>query len=281
MGVYMLFTSGIVSLFLLILFLNKEKEMLFYYGLLSFFLFITLFFYNLVEYKEEIATLFDENENQLDKNEEKDNLNISQVIKISEKILDVPLLSQLPELPRGCEVTSLAMLLQYEGVNVDKMELAKNVKKDSTPMTFLHGKIHFGHPNNGFVGDMYSYINPGYGVYHKPIIELAENYLPNQMINLTGGDFEEVLNMINKEQPVWIITNTTFKKLPDSQFETWETEQGQIKITYKEHSVVVTGYDENYIYFNDPLANQKDRKIQKGDFIAAWEQMGRQAIAAK
>ncbi|RUQ24224.1 hypothetical protein ELQ35_21975 [Peribacillus cavernae] len=42
-------------------------------------------------------------------------------------------MAQYPELPRGCEVTSLAMLLHYYDVKVSKMELADKVKKDPTP----------------------------------------------------------------------------------------------------------------------------------------------------
>ena len=41
--------------------------------------------------------------------------------------LKVPLIMQEPELMRGCEVTSLAMILQYNHINVDKMELSKNI----------------------------------------------------------------------------------------------------------------------------------------------------------
>ncbi|GAJ39082.1 C39 family peptidase [Saccharococcus caldoxylosilyticus] len=193
-------------------------------------------------------------------------------------LLDVPVIRQLPELPRGCEVTSLAMLLEDAGVQADKLTLAKQIRKDPTPFQRKNGKVYFGNPNNGFVGDMYSLTTPGLGVYHKPIKQLAETYLPDRIIDLTGSDFSVLQQYLSKGVPIWIITNSTYKKLPESAFREWETPSGPIKITYYEHSVVITGYDQDFIYFNDPLTGEKNKKAPKTDFLAAWVQMGRQAI---
>ncbi|MGY0693204.1 C39 family peptidase [Virgibacillus sp. FSP13] len=190
--------------------------------------------------------------------------------------LQAPLIGQLPELPRGCEVTTLAMLLGYHNIDVDKMELAKQVKQDPTPYKKTDKGIHFGNPNNGFVGDMYSFATPGYGVYHKPITELAGQYAGERVLDFTGQDFAEIINQLNQDRPVWVIINATYDKLPKKQFTTWQTPDGLIDITMKEHSVLITGYDQDYIYFNDPL--KRDKKAPIEEFKAAWVQMGKQAI---
>ncbi|WP_235988792.1 C39 family peptidase [Aquibacillus kalidii] len=191
--------------------------------------------------------------------------------------LDAPLIGQYPELPRGCEVTSLAMLLQYYNIDVDKMELAKEVTKDPTKYKRTEDGIYFGNPSRGFVGDMYSFTKPGLGVYHKPIAELAKQYVGDDVLDFSGESFYQILMHLNQDRPVWVITNTTYKKLPEEQFSTWQTADGPIKVTKKEHSVLVTGFDKDYIYFNDPI--KKDiRKAPIKDFQEAWVQMGQQAI---
>ena len=196
----------------------------------------------------------------------------------AEMLLEVPLILQNPELPRGCEVTSLAMLLQYAGVSVDKMTLAREIKKDPTPYQVKKGKVYFGNPYNGFVGNMYTLREPGYGVYHGPVRELLEKYLPGRTIDLTGCAFEEILLFISEGVPVWVVANATFAPLAASEFQTWHTPQGPMEITYREHAVLLTGYDAEYVYFNDPLSSVENKRASRPKFTAAWEQMGCQAV---
>ncbi|MFC7392824.1 C39 family peptidase [Scopulibacillus cellulosilyticus] len=194
-------------------------------------------------------------------------------------LLDVPLISQMPELPRGCEVTSLAMVLHYAGVEADKMKLAKDIRRDPTPYEKKESQVYFGHPNKGFVGDMYSFETPGLGVYHEPVADLAREYLKDRIIDLSGQGFQSVLNQLDDGKPVWAINNTWFDFLPQEYWETWQTPEGTLQITYKEHAVVLTGYDDQFVYFNDPLENEKNKKVDREKFIKGWEQMGRQAIS--
>lgn len=198
----------------------------------------------------------------------------------NEVTLHAPKLSQYPELPRGCEVTSLAMLLNYFEFDTTKLKLAEQVAKDTTPFKQEKNKTTFGNPHIGFVGSMYSLSKHGYGVYHEPIAELAKKYAGERVVDFSGGSFYEILESLNDNQPVWVIINTHYKKLPSHFFQKWETSSGPIWITLKEHSVLVTGYDDNYIYFNDPLAGIT-KKAPIREFHDAWVQMGKQAITIK
>ncbi|WP_180960453.1 C39 family peptidase [Neobacillus cucumis] len=189
--------------------------------------------------------------------------------------LNVPLVSQLPELKNGCEVTSLTMLLRYKGINVSKMTLANQVKKDPTPYRVSGGRIYWGNPNTGFVGDITGR-SIGYSVYHGPVYQLANRY--TNAIDLTGKSFDDILKQLSRGKPVWVISTSTFNTVPSSQWKTIYTPSGPLRMTFHEHSVLLTGFDANYVYFNDPLANIKNRKVSRASFIRGWEQFGRQAI---
>ena len=273
----MLLLFALVLLLVLMIRITSKKKFLFIF---SVFLFVfAIFITYMIKFDKFDLLASAITDNNIQEEKQNDVMSSFSIVKIKKSVLiDAPLIKQYPELPRGCEVTGLAMLLQYEGEDVDKLILAKEIKKDSTPYSKSKGKIYFGNPHKGFVGDMYNLHNPGLGVYHEAIRELAERYLPGRIIDLTGSNFEKLKIPLSANQPVWVIINTSYQKLSDDQFQTWETPNGPIKITAKEHSVLITGYDEHFIYFNDPLTGKKNKKAPIQNFEKAWIQMGSQAI---
>ena len=113
----------------------------------------------------------------------------------------------------------------------------------------------------------------GYAVYHGPIKEVAESYLPGRIVDLTGLEMEDVLQAVKRGTPVWVITNESFAPLSPDQMESWETDEGPVTISWSEHSVLITGFDAEYIYVNDPL-DSANRKLDREAFTSAWQQMG-------
>lgn len=189
------------------------------------------------------------------------------------QLLDVPLINQFdhPHLYKGCEVTSLAMILNHHGLQVTKNELAQKIQ--TVPLEYPNKKK--GNPHIGFVGDMAE--GPGLTVYNEPIFDLAKEYVGEKAINLTNSPFEDLLRKVGRGIPVWVIIPSKYTP-GSSTYEKWDTLQGTIYVTFNVHSVVITGYDQNSIYFNDPFGT-KNKKVDRKDFILAWEEMGSQAVA--
>ncbi|WP_396266101.1 C39 family peptidase [Halobacillus salinarum] len=185
--------------------------------------------------------------------------------------LDVPLINQMddPTLYNGCEVTSLAMVLNYFNIDVTKNQLADNLPR--VPLTYANGKK--GNPNLGFVGNLET--GPGLTVYHGPMFKLAKQYVGSQVKDLTGSKVQALYDQLAEGRPVWIIINTRFK--PVNNWESWATPQGTVQVTYSVHSVVLTGYSKNQVFINNPYG-QKNQAVNRSDFEKAWEQMGSQAI---
>ncbi|WP_090693001.1 C39 family peptidase [Bacillus sp. 166amftsu] len=187
---------------------------------------------------------------------------------------NVPFIQQLPELDRGCEVTSLAMMLQYAGISVDKLTLADEIQK----VSFSNDGVR-GNPHEGFVGNIYTFSESGYGVYHEPLFQLANKYLPNRAVDLTGENIDEIYKTVKEGAPVVMITNATYAPLDENEFDIWKTDAGNVSITYNEHCVLLVGYDEESVYIHDPLSDTKSVSVPREDFEQAWVQMGSQAIS--
>lgn len=195
---------------------------------------------------------------------------------IKSAMLDVPIFEQLPELPAGCEITSLTMLLQFYGVNKTKMELVAEMPRDTTPATLnSDGSIGFwGNPNTGFVGDV-TRKQRGFGIFHAGLFPLLKNYVP-QAIDITGEAFELYEQQVAHGIPVIVWTTIDYNQ--PYKWVTWDTLIGPIKTTYSEHAVVLVGFDETNVYLNDPLSGKKQVQVGKSQFVDSWTAMGKQGL---
>lgn len=190
-------------------------------------------------------------------------------------------ISQRPELPRGCEVTALSILLNYymeEAPN--KMVLAEQLKSSFMDYVIKDGFVNFSDMHIEFAGSMENTELPGLGVYIEPIKELAENYVGDKVVNVSGLSFEQLLTYVSADKPVLIVIPNRYQAVPNYAIQVWKTVNGYMEVTYQEHSVVVMGYDENYVYYSDPSKGILDKKYRE-DFKKAWESMGKQALIIK
>jgi uncharacterized protein YvpB len=195
-------------------------------------------------------------------------------------LLDVVLIKQNPELRYGCEVTSLAMVLNHAGVNTDKMDLYRSIQKDPDPIKRgANGDIlNWGNPADGFVGDMTGR-QSGYAVFDKPMEALVNQKLPGRAINLTNQPFERVLEHVSAGYPVVVWTTGDYR-LPD-RWESWNHGQQVIKTPLDLHAVVLVGYNANNVYLNDPLSGKKQVMVEKNQFIESWKALQSRAISYK
>lgn len=189
------------------------------------------------------------------------------------KISKVSVISQFPELPTGCEATAAAMLLKWAGLKVTKQEVAKALPKGNLPNE-VNGSLIGGNPEVVFVGDPFS--DDSYGVFHKPIHDVINKFLPGKAVDLSGRPFESLLHQIDKKIPV-IVWATIGMIEPEISTE-WVDSKGN-KVVWKipEHALLLTGFDDEFAYLNDPYTGT-ERKVNLQKFKDIWHAMGSQAV---
>lgn len=205
-------------------------------------------------------------------NKNKINDEINWMTMKQEQKLNVPLENQMPNLPNGCEVTSLSMLMNYYGIKVSKNELAETIQHVDS---FTDGGKYRGNPHQGFVGHM-TIANAGWCVYNEPLYNVARKYT-SHIENITGSDFLSLLKLVSTGHPVMIITTTTFNKVNNMQ--TWDTNTGKVNVTPSSHACVITGYSKpkKVVYVNNPYG-YKNQPVNWKNLQASYNQQGRQAL---
>lgn len=192
------------------------------------------------------------------------------------KVDGVPVMYQYPQLPTGCEATSLAMLLNWADQSVSKDDVAAKLPKGKK-VKWIDGGWYGANPNQQFVGDPYTDSDDGsFGVFEKPILATIEMFMPGKGVNLTGQEFNDLLAMVHSGKPV--LAWTTLKQNQTYYTGTWQDETGRtIDWYHYEHAVVITGIDEGNVIVHDPDTG-KEEYYDKTLFKQNWISMGKRAV---
>ena len=207
------------------------------------------------------------------------------VVPKAKKISNVPLIGQ-SKLPTGCETCSATMLLKHYGYNISETTFADKylVKK---PFGYSNGSYTGPDPNCAFVGTPYS--SNSYGAYAPIMVKCMNKYLSDKSykaVEISGKSLEYLSGKyVAQGQPIMIWA--TINMLPSFKTTTWRVNYTDENAKYKlgsyytwtagEHCLLLTGYDKNYYYFNDPWTNARTR-YSKSLVNTRYNELGKQAV---
>ncbi|WP_255884222.1 MULTISPECIES: C39 family peptidase [unclassified Ruminococcus] len=208
------------------------------------------------------------------------------------RIENVPFISQNGQYPSGCESISATMLLNYYNYDI-------------TPETFIDGYLHMDYlrisddgmyvvgpdPYTAFIGTPYN--EDSLGCYPPVIVDALnkvfdETDSKNTAKDTTGMSLEELIDTyIVQDEPV-LVWSTMYLWSP-VETDSWIVQGASENSPYNdgdiynwianEHCLVLTGYDEHYYYFNDPLSYGNTVQYEKSAFNMRFEQLGKCSVA--
>lgn len=189
--------------------------------------------------------------------------------------LNVEYISQYPNMPNGCEITSLAMVMNYNGYDVSKEYLNDNFLEKSG---FRNAD-----PDKAYIGSPYN--NNGYYTYAAPIANAANKYFSSigahsKATDVTGKSIFGVLNSIIIYKKPVIVWYTIDDESPRSDGNTYVDAEGNRQSLYSNlHCLVVEGTGMGKIKVVDPTKGK--RKINFLQFAKLYFEMGQRAVIIK
>lgn len=187
--------------------------------------------------------------------------------------ISAPRILQNPELPTGCEVTSLAMAMNHAGIAAEKTDLADNWLDKGEYRASDYRKVFVGDPRSTFA----------YGCFSDVIVNCAEKYFTAKDISmhaesLTGASPEQLYRYVSKGKPVIVWATGNMEECYYNRQWT-DTETGDL-ITWilNEHCLLLTGYDkqQNLVYVNDPMKGKTAYPMDVFEY--RYKQLGKQAV---
>ncbi|MCQ2465358.1 MAG: C39 family peptidase [Oscillospiraceae bacterium] len=186
--------------------------------------------------------------------------------------IDVKVVFQEPELPTGCEITSLTMILNHLGFDVSKTDMASiYLKKD------YNGKVGF---DQAFIGDPIWY--GGYGCFAPVIKEAANKYLGLNAegylaSDITGTSLDDLYEYVARGIPVAAWCSMDLIDV-NRRFAFCDANQNEVYWYDNEHCVVLCGYDRQAgtITAADPLNGTVIWSAAR--FEEIYNELGKQAV---
>lgn len=178
---------------------------------------------------------------------------------------------QEPELPTGCEVTSLTADLNFLGFDIDKVTLCDNFMPIALAGQCVMDEAYVGNPRYD-----------GFGCNAYVIVQTADKYFasvdsPCYGVDLTGQELSEVLYQVTQNRPVlaWSTIDLTVS-YPEY---VWTAANGkELVFDWYQHCMVVYGFDysQGIVYAADPLKGNMTYPIDQFENI--YGIMGKQAV---
>ena len=195
--------------------------------------------------------------------------------------IDMQNILQLPELPVGCEITALTILLRHCGFDAEKTDMALNYLPISWGNARYEGdKTYKDSFFDYIIGDPFG---RGYGCFSGAIEKAANKYIADNgggyiVKNISGSHPDVLYDYLAAGTPV--LCWATDGMIEPEYYETWyDNETGeQLDWYLNEHCFILAGFDmdADLVTLNDPMKGIIDYNINK--FETRYDQMHRQAI---
>lgn len=175
---------------------------------------------------------------------------------------DFDCILQMPELPTGCEITALTMVLNYYGFHVSKETMAADYLPTILDYEIPGGRgrrsrqVSYGPDlESYFLGDPFT----EYGTVCGPtaIVCAANSYLSSvnsslEAVDLSGITFDKLYERVLNGQPVVVWTTISLEDRTETMG--WYTEYGTyVEWSHNDHGTVLIGCSDDKIVLADPL----------------------------
>lgn len=197
-------------------------------------------------------------------------------------LLKVPRILQNPELPNGCEITSLCEILQYWGFPADKCRLADEYLPRSE-------RWYGANPNLVYMGNPHlddSTPESGYYCFAGPIVEAARRYLKAQgaeerfeAADLTGSEKEALFAELQAGNPFLFWASLHFEDIQHDDCSYPLSDGSMHHVFHQLHCMVCKGVDADRVYLADPL--DFNDSVPIGRFDRIYRQLGMRAVVLR